>query len=199
MSSLVQRAREIHERLRNPPNAVPDTPIDLRPLWRRPEIVEVIAEPIATIEKSPVIAEFVLPYRIGSILPSYSLAYRIPQPSPNKFVEIVNIQRAVCNQYRVTMADLKSARRTANVVLPRQIAMYLARTLTGRSLPHVGRMFGGRDHTTVLHAVRKIEKLRESDSKLVGELEDLTGLLVASVRSNSTQDVPCSSAQTTTA
>ena len=65
----------------------------------------------------------------------------------------------VARQYNVSRSDLLSSRRTANVVRPRQVAMYLAKTLTLRSLPEIGRRFGGRDHTTVLHAVRKIEAL----------------------------------------
>ena len=70
-----------------------------------------------------------------------------------------------------------SSRRTANVVRPRQIAMYLAKTLTLRSLPEIGRRFGGRDHTTVLHAVRKIEGLVGNDAVLAEEVEILKRLL----------------------
>jgi chromosomal replication initiator protein len=66
-----------------------------------------------------------------------------------------------------------SSRRTANVVRPRQVAMYLAKILTLRSLPEIGRRFGGRDHTTVLHAVRKIETLAGNDSALAEEIESL--------------------------
>ena len=66
-----------------------------------------------------------------------------------------------------------SSRRTANVVRPRQVAMYLAKILTLRSLPEIGRRFGGRDHTTVLHAVRKIETLAGNDSALAEEIEAL--------------------------
>jgi chromosomal replication initiator protein len=66
-----------------------------------------------------------------------------------------------------------SSRRTANVVRPRQVAMYLAKTMTLRSLPEIGRRFGGRDHTTVLHAVRKIEGLVGSDASLAEEVEIL--------------------------
>ena len=72
---------------------------------------------------------------------------------------------------------LLSSRRTANVVRPRQIAMYLAKTLTLRSLPEIGRRFGGRDHTTVLHAVRKIESLVGNDNVLAEEIELLKRLL----------------------
>jgi chromosomal replication initiator protein len=71
--------------------------------------------------------------------------------------QVETIQRAVIAHFpRVTLNDIKSARRTAIVVEPRQIAMYLAKELTTRSLPDIGRRFGGRDHTTVLHAVRRI-------------------------------------------
>ena len=82
-----------------------------------------------------------------------------------------NIQRVVARQYNVSRADLLSSRRTANVVRPRQVAMYLAKTLTLRSLPEIGRRFGGRDHTTVLHAVRKIENLVTTDTALAEEIE----------------------------
>jgi chromosomal replication initiator protein len=92
-------------------------------------------------------------------------------------VRIEDIQRTVARQYNVSRADLLSSRRTANVVRPRQIAMYLAKTLTLRSLPEIGRRFGGRDHTTVLHAVRKIEALVGSDATLASEIELLKRLL----------------------
>src|SRR5712672_1874157 len=93
------------------------------------------------------------------------------RPQEPKRVKIEDIQRVVARQYNVSRADLLSSRRTANVVRPRQIAMYLAKTLTLRSLPEIGRRFGGRDHTTVLHAVRKIENLVSTDTALAEEIE----------------------------
>jgi chromosomal replication initiator protein len=93
------------------------------------------------------------------------------RPQEPKRVKIEDIQRVVARQYNVSRADLLSSRRTANVVRPRQVAMYLAKTLTLRSLPEIGRRFGGRDHTTVLHAVRKIENLVNTDSALAEEIE----------------------------
>jgi chromosomal replication initiator protein len=93
------------------------------------------------------------------------------RPQEPKRVKIEDIQRIVARQYNVSRADLLSSRRTANVVRPRQVAMYLAKTLTLRSLPEIGRRFGGRDHTTVLHAVRKIENLVGSDTALADEIE----------------------------
>jgi chromosomal replication initiator protein len=99
------------------------------------------------------------------------------RPQEPKRVKIEDIQRVVARQYNVSRADLLSSRRTANVVRPRQIAMYLAKTLTLRSLPEIGRRFGGRDHTTVLHAVRKIENLVGNDAALADEIELLKRLL----------------------
>jgi chromosomal replication initiator protein len=95
------------------------------------------------------------------------------RPQEPRRVKIEEIQRIVARQYNVSRADLLSSRRTANVVRPRQVAMYLAKTLTLRSLPEIGRRFGGRDHTTVLHAVRKIEHLVGADNALAEEIEVL--------------------------
>ena len=99
------------------------------------------------------------------------------RPQEPKRVKIEEIQRTVARQYNVSRSDLLSSRRTANVVRPRQIAMYLAKTLTLRSLPEIGRRFGGRDHTTVLHAVRKIESLVGNDNVLAEEIDLLKRLL----------------------
>jgi chromosomal replication initiator protein len=95
------------------------------------------------------------------------------RPQEPKRIKIEDIQRVVARQYNVSRSDLLSSRRTANVVRPRQVAMYLAKTLTLRSLPEIGRRFGGRDHTTVLHAVRKIEALVAKDVSLSDEVESL--------------------------
>ncbi|THD47568.1 MAG: chromosomal replication initiator protein DnaA [Bradyrhizobium sp.] len=92
-------------------------------------------------------------------------------------VKIEEIQKLVANHYCVSRADILSSRRTATVVKPRQVAMYLSKALTLRSLPEIGRRFGGRDHTTVLHAVRKIEGLSASDATLREELELLKRML----------------------
>jgi len=95
------------------------------------------------------------------------------RPQDPKKVKIEEIQRIVARHYNVSRGDLLSSRRTANVVRPRQVAMYLAKTLTLRSLPEIGRRFGGRDHTTVLHAVRKIEHLVGNDTSLADEIDSL--------------------------
>jgi chromosomal replication initiator protein len=95
-----------------------------------------------------------------------------------KRVKIEDIQKLVASHYNVSRADILSSRRTANVVRPRQIAMYLAKMLTLRSLPEIGRRFGGRDHTTVLHAVRKIEDLAGRDGMLLDEIDLLKRMLL---------------------
>ena len=94
-------------------------------------------------------------------------------------VTIDEIIRKVADHYNLRMSDLLSARRARQVARPRQVAMYLAKTLTSRSLPDIGRRFGGRDHTTVIHAVRKIEELRVTDSQIAEDVELLRRMLEA--------------------
>lgn len=100
------------------------------------------------------------------------------RPTDPRRIRVEDILRVVSKHYNVTRADLLSSRRTANVVRPRQIAMYLAKVLTLRSLPEIGRRFGGRDHTTVLHAVRKIEGLVQGDKTLAEEIDVLKRMLM---------------------
>jgi chromosomal replication initiator protein len=92
-------------------------------------------------------------------------------------VKIEDIQKLVATHFNVSRADILSSRRSAGVVKPRQIAMYLAKVLTLRSLPEIGRRFGGRDHTTVLHAVRKIEGAVAADNGLRDDVELLKRML----------------------
>jgi len=80
----------------------------------------------------------------------------------------------VADFYKIKVADMYSKKRPASIAKPRQIAMYLAKELTQKSLPEIGELFGGRDHTTVLHAVRRIEALRAEDSALNQDLETIT-------------------------
>ncbi|MDN5928626.1 MAG: chromosomal replication initiator protein DnaA [Hyphomicrobiales bacterium] len=109
--------------------------------------------------------------RIDEIL---SHIYRSGEP---KRVRIEDIQRVVARHYNVSKTELLSNRRTRTIVKPRQVAMYLSKVMTPRSLPEIGRRFGGRDHTTVLHAVRKIEDLSGTDNNLAQELELLRRLI----------------------
>ncbi|WBF65558.1 MAG: chromosomal replication initiator protein DnaA [Candidatus Kinetoplastibacterium crithidii] len=84
----------------------------------------------------------------------------------NGQITVENIQKTVADFYKIKVADMYSKRRPANIAMPRQIAMYLAKELTQKSLPEIGDLFGGRDHTTVLHAVRKISEARIKQSDL---------------------------------
>ncbi|MGN6374787.1 MAG: chromosomal replication initiator protein DnaA, partial [Sphingomonas sp.] len=92
-------------------------------------------------------------------------------------VTIDEIQRVVSAHFELKPLDLVSARRARVVARPRQIAMYLAKRLTTRSLPEIGRKFGGRDHSTVIHAVRRIEELRDADREIDGAVRLLLGQL----------------------
>ncbi len=98
--------------------------------------------------------------------------------SESRRVRIEDIQKIVARHFNVSKNELLSNRRTRAIVRPRQIAMYLAKVMTPRSYPEIGRRFGGRDHTTVLHAVRKIEEMTASDQKLAHEIELLKRLIL---------------------
>ncbi len=92
-------------------------------------------------------------------------------------VTIEEIQKRVAEHFNIKLAEMSSARRSRAVARPRQIAMYLAKQLTARSLPEIGRKFGGRDHTTVMHAVRKVEELRGMDAAFAEDVELLRRML----------------------
>jgi chromosomal replication initiator protein len=94
-------------------------------------------------------------------------------PKEGRSIRIEDIQRVVAKHCGVRRDDMRSARRTANVVRPRQIAMYLCKMLTLKSLPEIGRSFGGRDHTTILHAFRKMERLVSSNEGVAKEMDFL--------------------------
>jgi chromosomal replication initiator protein len=90
-----------------------------------------------------------------------------------KVVSIEDIQEVVGAKFHVKIGELKSRRRSKTLVHPRQIAMYLCRELTEASFPEIGRHFGGKDHTTIIHACRQIAKAKESDATLQTTLESL--------------------------
>jgi chromosomal replication initiator protein len=91
----------------------------------------------------------------------------------NRQISVENIQKTVADFYKIKIADMYSKKRPASIAKPRQIAMYLAKEMTQKSLPEIGELFGGRDHTTVLHAVRKIGGDRQKDSELNQQLHVL--------------------------
>ncbi|MCI0756519.1 chromosomal replication initiator protein DnaA [Teichococcus vastitatis] len=92
-------------------------------------------------------------------------------------VTIEEIQRKVAEHYNIRLTDMSSARRARNVARPRQVAMYLAKQLTSRSLPEIGRRFGNRDHTTVMHAVSRVAELMQSDGAFAEDVELLRRML----------------------
>jgi chromosomal replication initiator protein len=96
-----------------------------------------------------------------------------------KMVTLDNIQKTVADYYKLRVADILSKRRTRNVARPRQVAMALAKELTHHSLPEIGDAFGGRDHTTVLHAVRKIKELRETDHRMDEDFAKLVRIITS--------------------
>lgn len=161
----------VRDRLRNPPNAVRDRGIDLR---RRdePEPPEIIAS-----IPEPVIIEAPEPDEVIDIP-----AFIFPNPiftMPRKVPTVDEIIRYVAAHYQVRVAEILSDRRVANIVRPRHVAMYLAKNMTGKSLPEIGRRFGNRDHTTILNAIQRITAFRATDddfdllvARLRTEIED---------------------------
>ncbi len=97
--------------------------------------------------------------------------------SSNKKITIEEIQKKVAEHFNIRITDMHSPRRSRSVARPRQIAMYLAKSITSRSLPEIGRKFGGRDHTTVMHAVKKIEELKLQDINFNEDIELLKRLI----------------------
>jgi len=95
-----------------------------------------------------------------------------------RVITIEDIQQKVCDFYNVKISDLLSTRRMQVISKPRQVAMYLSKTLTPKSLPEIGRRFGGRDHTTVMHAVKRIEEACASDREFSNDVEVLRRSLV---------------------
>ena len=97
----------------------------------------------------------------------------------DKQVTIENIQKTAAEYYKIRVADLLSKRRNRSVARPRQVAMAIAKELTNHSLPEIGDAFGGRDHTTVLHACRKIQELRKSEHRIEEDYVNLVNILTS--------------------
>lgn len=113
---------------------------------------------------------------INADLAAEALKDIIPSSKP-KIITILEIQKAVGEHYNVKLEDFKAKKRTKSVAFPRQIAMYLSRELTDSSLPKIGDEFGGRDHTTVIHAHEKISKLYQSDAQLQQQINEIKSRL----------------------
>jgi chromosomal replication initiator protein len=97
--------------------------------------------------------------------------------SNDRRITVEDIQKKVCEFYNIKMSDLLSGRRQQTIARPRQVAMYFAKTLTTKSLPEIGRKFGGKDHTTVLHAVRKVQEYCTQDVEFSADVDILRRLL----------------------
>jgi chromosomal replication initiator protein len=95
----------------------------------------------------------------------------------DRLITMENIQKAVAEYYKLRVSDMLSRKKPRNIVRPRQVAMALCKELTDHSLPEIGNAFGGRDHTTVLHACRKIEELCETDGRIREDRAKLVRLL----------------------
>ena len=113
---------------------------------------------------------------INADLAAEALKDIIPSSKP-KVITPLDIQQVVGEQYNVKLEDFKAKKRTRSIAYPRQIAMYLSRELTDLSLPKIGEEFGGRDHTTVIHAHEKISKLVEKDPQLEKEIAEIKNIL----------------------
>lgn len=113
---------------------------------------------------------------INADLAAEALKDIIPSSKP-KVITIQDIQRTVGQEYNIKLEDFKAKKRTKSVAFPRQIAMYLSRELTDFSLPKIGEEFGGRDHTTVIHAHEKISKLLLTDAQLEKSIQEIKSLL----------------------
>ena len=120
-------------------------------------------------------------------LECFPVALPLPAPVQRDWVivgsgiRVNDILILAAAHYGLSVMDLISHRRTSNIVLPRQVVMYLARTLTPRSLPEIGRRIGGRDHTTVMHAVSRVGSLLKRDDKVASDVATLTAAVMARV------------------
>jgi chromosomal replication initiator protein len=150
----------------------------LRPQVARQNVLEFLADRFVDSVRELEGALNTLVARMGEGLSQVDLdeAQAVLRPhlrTGERRITVDEIQKATAEYYSLRQADLLSERRTRAVARPRQVAMWLCKQLTTRSLPDIGRRFGGRDHTTVLHAVRRIEELRSMDAPLSADVEAL--------------------------
>ena len=181
-TSQIVRARMIRQRLRHPPNAVADAGIDLSRKPAAPPMAPdaAPAPPAAPVlaSQNPTVADLLsLDQQINALLAELDQLYARREQHYLRALRrrptTQTIQRVVARHYGVSVIDLVSARRTQPLAFMRQIAIYLVRELTALSMPSIGRLFGDRDHTTILHAVRKVRTRRERDPALDATLQKL--------------------------
>lgn len=179
MSLAQQTADEAKRRrirLMRPPNAVADVEIDLR----RTDLMSIDA--YRAMQKA---AEAPLESAPGDSVEVAPVVPAIPRNVdlyvPPKFPTMKAIQSIVCRAFQVKLIDVVSHRRTKEIMRPRQVCMYLIRTMTMHTLPQIGRHLGDRDHTTVLHGFRKIEGLRKTDADLNAQLIELEAAVTGTI------------------
>jgi hypothetical protein len=129
--------------------------------------------PLSRAPSIQTIAPEAMPAETDPPNPSWFLVLA-PEPRRSDYPSILQIQKVVAAHFKVTVTDIMSRRRTADIVLPRQIAVYLCKEMTLHSYPQIGRRFGGKDHTTVLHSVQKMERLCLEESALAHDIAILT-------------------------
>jgi chromosomal replication initiation ATPase DnaA len=159
MLAALEKAKEIRSRLINPVNGRYSTELDIvtEPVLRSRRI-----EIATRRDRERRRLETTQRVKAAVIDAIYNDAHKENIERKRGYRSVESIMKIVCLHFGVSRIDVLSDRRTADIVRPRQIAMYLAKRLTLRSLPEIGRRFGGRDHTTVLHAVRKTQSLLDS-------------------------------------
>lgn len=174
-AEMIAAARACRQRLMNPSNAKLDYGIDLRRKEPPPPAV-VLEEPEPEPPSPANVIDFDLERlcRLGEQLVALGEKLSTVADDNLPHLSIREIQKAVCRYYQCSLVDLLSQRRTREFVYVRHIAMYLCKTLTLRSLPEIGRKTGGRDHTTVIHGVRRIAGLLLTDHRLRDEIQIIT-------------------------
>lgn len=177
-SELIVNAQRVRAKFRNPSNAVTDDGIDLKRL-RRGFFIR--TGPVFVLSDIPV-SKFVPFRKVKREAVTYSEPHDHPKKpistssstsSLRKAFMVKQIVNHVAHAYGCSVTELTGSGRTANIVKPRHVALYLAKVMTQKSLPWVGRQFAGRDHTTVLHAVRKIQRLMLADDQFAADMAAL--------------------------
>jgi hypothetical protein len=168
-AGFIQAARE--RRARIAAKAKPDTPILCLSASARSQRADV--PPVVLLKPSPPPVVIWAQRQIQQYQPWFEVVEEIDAPPKPKHPPIHLIQRTTANFYGVTVEDIIGERRMKFMVIPRQVAVYLSKTLTVRSLPEIGRRFGGRDHATILHSFKKIARLIESEDELRGQVESI--------------------------
>jgi hypothetical protein len=153
-AEIARRAALVPQREERRSFEIPNTPFGI-PKWRQPDR-------FYTINPEPYWRQMWF----------YDLVFTPPiNTRTERVVTVLDVRDATAAHFGLTLAELVSERRDHKVVRPRQIAMHLAKKLTSRSLPEIGRRFGGRDHTTVLHAVKLIERLQVENAQIGADVE----------------------------